>query len=123
MPIYMSEKPFESMTRRHQKVLRELGFYLKYTQCLNLAVRLFGFDDHQDFLARDLDAPLSALDDELSDEEFAARDDHQMGVLAAAGLGPVAREFLDRANPTGSCRGRRWMSRSGTQSPATTRSD
>jgi len=25
-----------------------------------------------------------------------------MGVLAAAGLAPVARELLDRANPTGS---------------------
>jgi hypothetical protein len=82
--------------------LRELGVDLKYTQCLNLAVRLLGFDDHRHFLARDLDAPFSALDDELSHDEFAARDDHQMGVLGAAGLAPVARELLDRANPTGS---------------------
>jgi hypothetical protein len=40
--------------------------------------------------------------EELSDHEFAARDDHQMGVLVAAGLAPVARETLDRCNPTGS---------------------
>jgi hypothetical protein len=101
MPIYMSEKRTKGMTRRLQKVLRELGVDLKYTQCLNLAVRLLGFDDHQDFLARDLDAPFSALDDQLSDDDF-VRDDHQMGVLTAAGLGPVARELLDRCNPTGS---------------------
>jgi hypothetical protein len=102
MIIYMSEKRTKAMTRRLQKVLRELGVDLKYTQCLNLAVRLLGFDDHRHFLARDLDAPFSVLDDELSDDEFVARDDHQMGVLAAAGLGPVSRELLDRANPTGS---------------------
>jgi hypothetical protein len=101
MMIYMSEKRTKGMTRRLQKVLRELGVDLKYTQCLNLAVRLLGFDDHRDYLARDLDAPLSALDEQLSDAEFAARDKFQMGVLAAAGLGPVARELLDRANPTG----------------------
>jgi len=102
MIIYMSEKRIKGMTRRLQKVLRELGVDLKYTRCLNLAVRLLGFDDHQDFLARDLDAPFSALDDQLSDDDFVARDDHQMGVLTAAGLGPVARELLDRCNPTGS---------------------
>jgi hypothetical protein len=102
MIIYMSEKRTKDAAKRLRKVLRELGVDLIYTQCLNLAVRLLGFDDYRDFLARDLDAPLSALDEQLSDDGFAARDQFQMGVLAAAGLGPVARELLDRANPTGS---------------------
>jgi hypothetical protein len=68
---------------------------------LNLAVRLLGFNDWYHFTRRDLNAALSPLDEELSDAEFAARDELQMGVLADAGLGPVARELLDRANPTG----------------------
>jgi hypothetical protein len=42
-----------------------------------------------------------SLDDEISDAEFAARDEFQIDVLAAAGPGTVARELLDRANPTG----------------------
>jgi hypothetical protein len=102
MIIYMSEKRTKGMARRLKNVLHELGVDLMYMHCLNLAVQLMGFDDYRDFLARDLDAPFSALDEALSDAEFAARDDHQMGVLAAAGLGPVARELLDRCNPTGS---------------------
>jgi glutathione S-transferase len=79
-----------------------LGIDSKHTECLKLAGRLLGFNDWYDFIRRNLDAPLSALDEQLSDAEFAARDEFQMAVLAAAGLGPVARELLDRANPTGS---------------------
>jgi hypothetical protein len=102
MLIYMSEKRTKGMTRRLQKVLRELGVDLRYMQCLKLAARLLGFNDWYYFLRQDLDAPLSPLDEELSDGDFAARDETQMRVLAAAGLGPVARELLDRCNPTGS---------------------
>jgi hypothetical protein len=36
------------------------------------------------------------------DADFAARDEFQMGVVTATRLDPVAREFLDRVNPTGS---------------------
>jgi hypothetical protein len=60
-----------------------------------------GFKDWYDFTRRNLDAPLGLLDEQLSDAEFVARDEFQMGVLAATGPGPVARELLDRANPTG----------------------
>jgi hypothetical protein len=62
------------------------------------------FDDWEHFRHRDLDEPLSGLDDDVSDEEFDARDAFQMAVLEAAGLAAVARELLDRANPTGSWR-------------------
>jgi hypothetical protein len=48
--------------------------------------------ESRDFIARELRKP----------GDFAARDAFQMTVLEAAGLGKVARELLDRANPTGS---------------------
>jgi hypothetical protein len=83
-------------------VLRGLGVELRHTACLKLASRLCGFDNWEHYLARDLGEPLSLLDEELSDDDFAARDAFQMTVLVAAGLSAVTRELLDRANPTGS---------------------
>jgi hypothetical protein len=102
MIIMMSENRLKSVAKRLRKVLRGLGVDLKHTGCLDLAARLCGFKGWYVYLNRDLDVPLSLLDDDLSEEDFAARDAFQMGVLDAAGLGAVARELLDRANPTGS---------------------
>ena len=102
MIIYMPESRTKSVAKRLRKVLSAMGIDLKHTQYLDLAAWLLGFMDWYYFTRRDLDAPLSLLDEELSDADFAAWDEMQMGVLAAAGLGPVARELLDRCNPTGS---------------------
>ncbi len=102
MIIMVSEQRVKQMAKRPRKVSSGLGVNLKHFACLELAVRLCGFDDWRRYLDRDLDETLSLLDEELSDEDFAARDEFQMGVLETAGLGPVARELLDRANPTGS---------------------
>jgi hypothetical protein len=102
MIIYMSQQRAKQAAKRLRKVLLELGIDLKHTECLKLAARLLGFNDWYHFFQHDLDAPLSPLDEQLSDVEFAARDEFQVGVLAAAGLAAVARELLDRANPTGS---------------------
>jgi hypothetical protein len=102
MIIMMSERRVKQMTNRLRKVLRELGVELKHTACLELAARLCGFEDWYHYLNRDLDQPLSLLDEELSEEAFAERDAFQVAVLEAAELGAVARELLDRANPTGS---------------------
>jgi hypothetical protein len=101
MIMYVSEKRVKRSARRMQAILSELGTDLKYVPCLNLAVRLLGFDNYTHFCKRDPDAPLSLLDHEISDGDFVARDNFQMAVLADAGLGHVARELLDRANPTG----------------------
>jgi hypothetical protein len=101
MIINMSENRAKRAAKRMRKILSELGVDLYYMECLNLLVRLLGFDNYTHFCKRDLDAPLSPLDDELSEADFAVRDEFQMTVLAAAGLGPIARELLDRANPTG----------------------
>jgi hypothetical protein len=101
MIIYMSANRVKRSARRMQAILSEHGADLKYVPCLNLVVRLLGFDNYTHYCKRDLDAPLSLLDEQLSDADFAARDEMQMGVLAAAGLGQVARELLDRGNPTG----------------------
>jgi hypothetical protein len=102
MIIMMSEDRMKGLTKRLRKVLRGLSVELKHTACLELAARLCGFKDWYTYLRRDLDEPLSLLDEEISEEDFAARDAFQMAVLQAAGLGAVARELLDRANPTGS---------------------
>jgi hypothetical protein len=75
MIIMMTENRRKDMTKRLRRVLRGLGVDLRHTDCLELAARLCG---------------------------FAARDAFQMAVLETAGLGAVARELLDRANPTGS---------------------
>jgi hypothetical protein len=102
MITIMSEDRMKGMTKRLRRVLRGLSIELKHSACLELAARLCGFKDWYTYLRRDLDEPLSLLDYDLSEEDFAARDAFQMAVLQAAGLGAVARELLDRANPTGS---------------------
>ncbi|WP_407180408.1 glyoxalase superfamily protein [Bradyrhizobium sp. STM 3562] len=112
MIIMMSERRMKQMTKRLHKVLRGVGVELKHSACLELAARLCGFKDWYTYLRRDPEKPLSLLDEELPDEDFAARDAFQMAVLHAAGLGEVARELLDRANPTGS-----WA-RQSTEEPA-----
>ena len=112
MIIMTSEQRMKQMTKRLRRVLRGLGVELKHTACLDLAAKLCGFKDWYVYLNRNLDEPLGLLDDELSDGDFAARDAFQMTVLEAAGLSKVARELLDRANPTGS-----WA-RQATEEPA-----
>lgn len=112
MIIMMSEKRVKRCAKRMQKILDMIGIDLRYTACLELAAQLHGFADWYHFLQRDLDAPLDLLDEDLTEADFAARDMFQMGVLQAAGLGEVARELLDRANPTGS-----WAPQTTTASP------
>ena len=102
MIIIMTEDRMKGITKRLRRVSRGLGVDLRHSACLELAARLCGFKDWYAYLNRDLDAPLSLLDEDLSEEEFAARDSFQMRVLEASGLGKVAAELLDRANPTGS---------------------
>jgi hypothetical protein len=102
MIIMVPEHMVKGTAKRLRKVLQDLGVEFRHTESLNLAARLLGFDNWQHYLGRDLDEPLSRFDEHLSDDDFAARDEFQMMVLQAAGLGPVARELLDRVNPTGS---------------------
>jgi hypothetical protein len=104
MIIMMNENRMKGIAKRLRKVVRELGLELKHTDCLELAVRLCGFGNWYQYLHRDLDEPLGLLDDELAEAEFDAPDAFQMAVLEAAGFGAVARELLDRANPTGAWR-------------------
>lgn len=99
--IIISEERVKGAAKRLRKVLRGCGVELKHFACLELAVRLCGFKDWENYRRRDVDEPISLLDEDLSEEEFVARDEFQMNVLDAAGLAAVARELLDRANPTG----------------------
>jgi hypothetical protein len=102
MIIMMSEHKMKGSAKRLRKVLQALGVEFRHTECLKLAAQLHGFEDWYQYLERDLSKPLSPLDEQLSDHDFAARDEFRMAVLKAAGLEPVARERLDRVNPTGS---------------------
>lgn len=102
MIIMMPEHRVKRTAKRLQKVLDGLGIEFRYTRGLELASQLCGFENWYQYLRRDLSQPLSLLDEDLSDPDFAARDEFHMSVLEAAGLGAVAREVLDRVNPTGS---------------------
>jgi hypothetical protein len=102
MIIMMPEQRVKDTAKRLRKIFQNLGLNFKYSACLELAARLYGFENWHQYLRRDLNKRLSPVDENLSDADFTARDEFQMGVLEAAGLGPVARELLDRVNPTGS---------------------
>ena len=101
MIIYMPEYRVKGTARRLRKLMQELEVDAMYTECLHLSAQLLGFDSWEHYRERDLLAPLSPLDERLSEEEFSARDEFQMNILVSAGLGSIARELLDRANPTG----------------------
>jgi hypothetical protein len=70
---------------------------------LELSARLLGFKSWDSYWHQ-RDLPLSPLDEDLTDEEFLARDALQLKALEAEGFGEVARELLDRCDPTGSWR-------------------
>jgi hypothetical protein len=102
MIIMMPEHKVKRTAKRLQKVLDGLGIEFRYTACLELSAQLHGFENWYQYLRRDLTAPFSPFDEQLSEAAFAVRDEFQVAVLDKAGLGPVARELLDRVNPTGS---------------------
>lgn len=102
MIVMMHEGRMKGVAKRLRAVSREFGVELKHTKCIDLAARLAGFAHWNAYLERDRNVPLGPLDHLLSEEEFAARDAFQLSVLEGAGLGSLAREILDRVNPTGS---------------------
>jgi hypothetical protein len=101
MIINMNVSRVKGAARRMRKILRRLDFEFSHMECLEITVRLLGFENWQRYCQRG-PAPLSPLDENLREAEFVARDEFQMKVLAAAELGSIARELLDRVNPTGS---------------------
>lgn len=101
MIINMTDRRMTEAAKRMKKLLRDMGYATMHTKCLELAARMCGFENWRAYCIREF-APLSLLDEQLSEEEFLARDAFQMKVLEEAGFGAVARELLDRVNPTGS---------------------
>jgi hypothetical protein len=101
MIIMMPEHKVKGAAKRLRKILMERGLELKHVQCLDLSARLHGFAGWQHYVRRDLSSPFSPFDDDLSEPQFATRDEFQMEVLESAGLGAIARELLDRVDPTG----------------------
>jgi hypothetical protein len=101
MIINMNESRVKDAAKRMRKILRGFGFEFSHMEYLEITVRLLGFENWQRYCHRG-SASLNSLDENLSEAEFMARDEFQMKVLAAAGLRPIARELLDRVNPTGS---------------------
>jgi hypothetical protein len=104
MIISMSDSRVKGAAKRMRKILRGFGLELSHMECLEITVRLLGFENWQRYCHRG-SAPFSPFDENLAEAEFVARDEFQMKVLATAGLGSIAPELLDRVNPTGSwCR-------------------
>jgi hypothetical protein len=103
MSINMSQTRVKDSSKRLKKLLHDMGFELTCMDCLELSARLLGFKGWDSYW-RQHDTSLSPLDQDLTEEEFRARDQLQMGVLEAEGFGEVARELLDRCDPTGSWR-------------------
>lgn len=101
MIVNMNDSRVKGAARRMRKILRGLDFEFSHMACLEITVRLLGFENWHRYCHRK-PAPLSPFDENLTEAEFVARDEFQMKALAAAGLGSIARELLDRVNPTGS---------------------
>ena len=101
MLIYMPGYRAKHVGKRLRKIMRDLKVDATHMECLSLSAQLLGFRDWEHFVRRDLNAPLSLYDDLLSEKEFSARNEFQTGVLVKLGLGAIAEELLDRANPTG----------------------
>jgi hypothetical protein len=102
LPIYMPEYRVKRVATRLKKFLRKSGVDISHLEALDVAVQILGFDDWPAFRNRDLDVPLSPFDEQLSDDDFLARDDFHTRALAEAGLAQYARQILDWTNPTGS---------------------
>ena len=77
MIINMPSFRVNDSAKKLKKILRQMGFEVAHTECLELSARLFGFESWQRYCHREF-APLSPFDQELTDEEFAARDAFQM---------------------------------------------
>ncbi|SPP92845.1 glyoxalase superfamily protein [Bradyrhizobium vignae] len=106
LPMYFPANRVKRVATRMKKLLRTQGVHITHMEALDLSVQLLGFADWTEFCRRDLNAPLSPSDEQLSDEAFVARDDFQMEVLAEAGFAKYARLVLDVTNPTGARLGR-----------------
>jgi hypothetical protein len=84
-----------------QKALREHNRELRYTKCLELVARLYGYSSHYEFVQAESCEPLSPLDDQINDTELEARFCFQERVMAEAGFADIAGAVLDAVNPTG----------------------
>jgi hypothetical protein len=104
MAINMSQTRVMDSSKRLKRLLQDMGIERTGAECLELSARLLWFRSWDSYWHQ-RDSPLSPLDQDLTDEEFLARDALQMKVLEAEGFGEVARLLLDRCDPTGSSSG------------------
>jgi len=81
--------------------LREHGRELRYTKCLELLARLYGYSSHFELVRSEGCEPVSPYDDEIDDAALEARFCHQERVMAEAGLADISGLILDEVNPTG----------------------
>lgn len=86
--------------KRLKKVLQQHGRDLRYTQCLDLMARLYGFANFSHLNSTTRDEPLSHFDEDIDDKTLEARFQHQERVMAEAGFADIAGLVLDEVNPT-----------------------
>lgn len=87
--------------KRLKKVLERHGRELRYTACLDLVARLYGYAHFSELKYSVWDGPASALDDDVDDQTLEARFLYQECVMAEAGFADIAGAVLDEVNPTG----------------------
>lgn len=102
MIINMPASRVKRTAKRLRIILFAHGIKLTQGRGRDLAARLYGFDGWRHFLESDRRKPNSSFDEDLSETAFFERDAFQMNVLETSGLGAIARELLDRVDPTGS---------------------
>ena len=86
MAINMSQTRVMDSSKRLKRLLQDMGIERTGAECLELSARLLGFKSWDSYWHQ-RDLPLSPLDQDLTDEEFLARDALQMKVLEAEGFG------------------------------------
>lgn len=82
MAIKMPPTRVIDSSKRLKKLLHDMGIEQTGAECLELSVRLLGFNYWESY-SHQHDVPLSPLDENLTDEEFFARDALQLKVLEA----------------------------------------
>lgn len=84
-----------------QEALAAVGEDVSYSRCLELAARLYGYQNYRMLHLTQGLAPPSPADEDIDPALVEARYQLQERAMEAAGFGAFAGIVLDRVNPTG----------------------
>jgi hypothetical protein len=105
MRFFTSERKAKRNAKRLKKALARCGQDLRYTKCLDLVARLYGYSHFAELKHSIWDGPFSPFDEDVDNQTLELRFQYQERVMAKAGFADIAGLVLDDINPTG--RGKR----------------